>query len=118
MPWDVSWDEYRQHLRAMCAFCASTCGIRAGRTPGAAERRIFIPPVKSSCSDDARVYTHQPLIEPACNLAPVLAKEPVHHFCALGQRRPDLMAVDQFRSSSPVMPGQQRDALHRNAIGG
>jgi hypothetical protein len=55
--WDDSWDEYRPYPCAMCAFRASACGIRAGRTLLAPQRSSFIrgfwvrapgaPPAKS-----------------------------------------------------------------------
>jgi len=48
MPWDDSWDERRPHPCAMCAFRASACGVRAGRTPGAAEQPSFNPWVQGS----------------------------------------------------------------------
>ena len=42
----------------------------------------------------------------------LLAENLVHHLCALGERRPDLVTVDRFRGGRAVLPGQQRDALH------
>jgi hypothetical protein len=46
MPWDDSWDEYRPYPCAMCAFRASACGIRAGRTLLAPQRSSFNPWVR------------------------------------------------------------------------
>src|SRR5690242_11638259 len=48
MPSDDSWDEYRPHPCAMCAFRASARGICAGRTPGAASQPTFNPWVQGS----------------------------------------------------------------------
>ena len=48
----------------------------------------------------------------------LLAKYVVHHHCALGECRPYLVAVDQLRNGCPIVAGQYRDVLHRNAIGG
>src|SRR5215469_8277530 len=48
LPWDDSWDERQPYSCAMCAFCASICGIRAGRTPGAAKQPTLNPRVRGS----------------------------------------------------------------------
>jgi hypothetical protein len=48
MSWNDSWDEHRPCPCAMCAFRASTRGICAGRTPGAAGRPTFNPWVLGS----------------------------------------------------------------------
>jgi hypothetical protein len=47
LPWDDSWDERQSYPCAMCAFCASACGIRAGRTLLASPRSSFSPPVRA-----------------------------------------------------------------------
>ena len=54
------------------------------------------------------------VLEMPGSTAQLSAEDLVHHLCALGEGRPDLMAVDQLRGGSPVVPGQQRDALYRN----
>src|SRR5215472_389192 len=61
MPWDDSWDEYRPYPCAMCAFRASECDIRAGRTllapssplviGGFRIRALGAPPAKTSLVD-------------------------------------------------------------------
>jgi len=48
----------------------------------------------------------------------LLAEDLVHHLGTLGERWPDLVAIYQFRRGRSVVPGQQRDALHGNAVGG
>jgi hypothetical protein len=42
----------------------------------------------------------------------------VHHLCTLGKRGPDLVPVDRLSRGRTVVPGQQGDALHGDAIRG
>ena len=44
----------------------------------------------------------------------LLAEDQVHDFGAARQRRHDLIPVDELRRRCLVVPGQQRDRLHRN----
>ncbi len=48
----------------------------------------------------------------------LLTENLVHHFCALGERGSDLVAIDRLGRGGAIVPGQQRDALHRDAVRG
>jgi hypothetical protein len=72
IPWDDSWDERRPYPCAMRAFCASACGICAGRTPGAAGQ----PTLKSVGSGFEPLAPHQQRPRPgAPPVLPVPAKQ-------------------------------------------
>jgi hypothetical protein len=63
-------------------------------------------------------YTATPTYAmPACRLQ-WLTEDHVPYLCALGQRRPDLVAVDRFCGRRTIVPSQQRDTLHGNAVRG
>ena len=49
--------------------------------------------------------------------ASLLAEDGVHDLRALGERGPDLVPADQLRGGRSIVPGEQRDALHRDAAG-
>jgi hypothetical protein len=46
-----------------------------------------------------------------------LAEDLVHHLGALSERGPELVAVDQLRGARAVVPGEERDVLHGDAVG-
>jgi hypothetical protein len=53
----ISRDEHRPHLRAICAFGASACGICAVRTPGASEQPTFNPQVRGRVQPERGLMT-------------------------------------------------------------
>jgi hypothetical protein len=66
----------------------------------------------------SRIAVHSAIQEMSGSSAQLSTKDLVHHLGALGEGGPDLVAVNQLRGGSSVMPGQQRDALYRYAVGG
>src|SRR5271167_123929 len=66
----------------------------------------------------AQPPAHLRSVEAAQLSDPWLAEDSVHYFRALGERRPDLVAVDRLGRSRAFMTGEQRDALDWNAVGG
>jgi hypothetical protein len=47
-----------------------------------------------------------------------LAKDLVHHLSALGERWPDLVAIDRLGRGRAVVSRQQGNAFHGDAVGG
>lgn len=55
---------------------------------------------------------------PADVAAQLLAENLVHHFCAVGEGRPDLVAVDRLRGGRAVVPDEKSDFLYDDVVVG